>query len=67
MTNKSLDLDDERTIGIGEVEQMLALSRVTVYRYIKAGTFPEGFKIGGGRRRWYLRDVKSYLDTAARA
>ncbi len=46
--------------------QRTTLSRATVWRLCKAGTFPKPFKLGGGRAvAWLDRDINAWLEAQA--
>ena len=48
-------------LGVGELCQIVGLSRRTVYRLADAGRLPFGFKLGGSRR-WRRSEIQRWLD-----
>lgn len=47
-----------------DVERMCAISRATLYRYIKKNVFPRPIRIGPGSVRWRLSDVAKWMEDA---
>lgn len=47
------------------VTQFTSLSRATVYRRVKDGTFPKPIRIGENRVVWRYEDLESWLATCA--
>ena len=45
-----------------EVVRVTGLSPATIYRYIKAGTFPRAVKLGKRARGWRSDDVQQWID-----
>ena len=50
-----------------EVQKRTGLSRTTVYRLMRAGTFPEPIKIGPRAVRWLESEIEAYLTSRPRA
>lgn len=50
-------MNSPELVNIGTVTEMTTLSRATIYRMIKEGTFPKGFMITKSRRVWKKQDV----------
>ena len=48
-----------------DVERMCAISRATLYRYIKKNAFPRPIRIGSGSVRWRLSDVVKWMEDAS--
>ena len=49
-----------------EVLQRTGISGATMWRRIKAGTFPKPFNLGGGRAvAWLDRDISAWLEAQA--
>ncbi|ENN3349206.1 AlpA family phage regulatory protein [Salmonella enterica] len=46
-----------------QVTALTTLSRMTIWRYIKAGTFPNCIKLGPKRVAWRRKDVIEWLDS----
>lgn len=44
-----------------EVERETGLSRSTIYKRIKEGTFPVPLKIGPGSTGWRVADIEAFL------
>jgi prophage regulatory protein len=51
-----------RVIEIDEVLSMVPLSKASVYRMQKAGTFPKSRAIGANRSAWFVDDIESWLE-----
>lgn len=45
---------------VGDIASLLKVTRATIYKLIKAGTFPPGFKVGRNRR-WRVEQVIDFL------
>ena len=52
-------------LGTRDVERITGRHRCTIYRWVRAGTFPE--KRAGGGRGWLRSDVERWLHGAALA
>ena len=50
-----------------EVEQMVGLSRSTIYRLMRLEKFPLPLKIGPRARRWLKSELLEWLSTRPRA
>lgn len=50
----------DRFLRRSEVETAVGLSKVTIYRRIKAGTFPKPIPYGPGAVRWRESDVHAW-------
>jgi prophage regulatory protein len=48
-------------LNIKAVIQKTSLSQATIYRQIKAGTFPKPTKISAGRVGWYEESLNAFL------
>ena len=44
-----------------QVTTLTTLSRMTIWRYIQAGTFPNCIKLGPKRVAWRRKDVMAWL------
>ena len=49
----------DQVLGTREVERITGRHRCTIYRWVRAGTFPE--KRAGGGRGWLRSDVERWL------
>ena len=45
-----------------QVEQLVQLSRSTIYANVKAGTFPAPIRIGARAVAWRLSEVEAWLE-----
>lgn len=48
-------------IRLSEVLQTVGLSRPTVYRMVKAGVFPQQFKLGTAAVGWLRAEVEQWI------
>jgi prophage regulatory protein len=48
-----------------EVQRRLTLDRVTIWRKVRAGTFPEPIKISENRIAWREADVEAFIAECA--
>ncbi|WP_071703535.1 helix-turn-helix transcriptional regulator [Escherichia coli] len=46
-----------------QVTTLTTLSRMTIWRYIQAGTFPNCIKLGPKRVDWRRKDVMAWLES----
>ncbi|EIX1762584.1 AlpA family phage regulatory protein [Cronobacter sakazakii] len=46
-----------------QVITITTLSRMTIWRYIKAGTFPDCIKLGPKRVAWRRKDIMAWLES----
>lgn len=53
--------DLDRILGIDEVVRLSGLSPATVWRAIKAGTFPAPVRISARRVGWRASDIRSWI------
>lgn len=54
-------------IRLSEVLQTVGLSRPTVYRMVKAGAFPQQFKLGTAAVGWLRAEVEQWIAERAYA
>ena len=54
----------DRMLKLNEVEKIAALSRSTIYLYVKRGTFPAPVKLGLRSVGWKESQVKDWMDAA---
>lgn len=50
-----------------EVEARTALSRTSIYRLMREGSFPEPIRIGERAVRWRASELEAWLDDRPRA
>ena len=55
--------DIDRLLRRDEVEKRTALARTTIYRKMRAGTFPLPLKISERAVRWRSRDIDRYIES----
>lgn len=48
------------------VGNLVPVGSSTLWRWIKAGQFPQPFKLGPGVTAWRVEDVRAWLDERAR-
>ena len=49
-------------LRIGRVMERTGLSRTTIWRMVKAGTFPKPVELGSRARGWRSKDVDKWLE-----
>lgn len=54
-------MTEERLLTAKEVQKRTGLSRTTIYRYVRNGTFPEPRKLSAGAIRWNSSVIESYI------
>lgn len=52
---------DDEIITIDEVIAKTSLGKTTIYRQMKAGTFPKQVNLGGQRVGWLKSDITRWL------
>lgn len=45
--------------------QRFEVSRTTIWRWVKAGTFPKPVKLAGGTTRWRTEDIEAWENQQA--
>jgi prophage regulatory protein len=55
------DLRDDQFVKRKAVEQLTSLSRATLYRKIRKGTFPRGEPIADNRVGWRVKVLRDWL------
>jgi excisionase family DNA binding protein len=55
-----------RVLDIGDVAEVLGVSRPTVYQWMAAGNFPQPRQLSIGRSGWLIDDIRQYLETRPR-
>ena len=58
---------DDRLLRLSEVRTRTALARTTIYRKMRAGSFPEPLKVGVRAVRWRESEIDSWLASRPRA
>jgi prophage regulatory protein len=57
---------NHQALKLPQVMERTTLSRATVWRFCKAGTFPKPFNLGGGHAvAWLERDINAWLEAQA--
>ena len=51
----------DRLLRRREVEQMVGLSRTSIYRLMDSGDFPHPIRVGPRAVRWRLRDIEQWM------
>ena len=51
----------DRLLRRREVEQMVGLSRTSIYRLMDSGDFPHPIRVGPRAVRWRLRDIEEWM------
>lgn len=51
----------EKFLRTKQVEEQLGVSRITLWRWEKAGTFPKRFYIGPNTSGWFQKDIDKFL------
>ena len=57
----------EQLLPRGEVERRTGLSRSSLYREMRRGSFPEPFRVGPKAVRWRLSEVEQWIDGLQRS
>lgn len=58
---KMTDRSKDSLLRLAEVKARTALSRTTINRRIKAGTFPRPTPISAGLIAWYMSDIDAWV------
>ena len=56
-----------RLLGINEVAELTGVSKITIYRRIKADTFPKPVKVGIRAVRWDADEIEQWKSELPRA
>ncbi len=59
--------DNDRLIRRTEVEQRAGISTSTLYRAMRAGKFPEPYRVGPHAVRWSLAEIEQWRAALPRA
>ncbi|MBD1389269.1 AlpA family phage regulatory protein [Neiella sp. HB171785] len=57
----------QQFLSLKEVCTLVGLSRATLYRMIKKGTFPRGVQISERRMAWHIDVVQRWIDDRLQA
>ena len=57
----------DRLLTRAEVESITTLSRSSLYRKMRSGTFPEPIRIGDRAVRWRESEILDFIDSRPRA
>ena len=57
----------DRLLRREEVESRVGLSRTTLYRKMREGSFPEPVQVGARAVRWPAREIEAWLACRPRA
>ena len=57
----------DRLLSLKEVKTRCGLSRSSVYRMMRGGSFPEPLRVGLRAVRWREREIEDWLETRPRA
>ena len=60
-------LSPDRLLRRTEVERRIGLSRATIYRQMRQGTFPEPIKVGPNAVRWPESEIEEWISQCPRA
>ena len=58
---------ENRILRLGEVMRLTGLSKTTIYRRYRDGTFPRPLKLGPQSIGWRRREILEWLDSLPRA
>ncbi len=56
------ELTPASIVDVTEVVELTTLSRATIYRKMKAGTFPSNRQLNANRSGWRFADVQAWLE-----
>ncbi len=59
--------DQDMLLTRREVERLTGLSRSTIYRKMREGTFPVPLKVSERAVRWRESDIRAYVDSRPRS
>ncbi|MCY4156228.1 MAG: AlpA family phage regulatory protein [Gammaproteobacteria bacterium] len=55
---------ETQLLRVGQVIEILGISRTTLHRMVKEKRFPKPIELGPQARRWRIKDVQAWLDSA---
>jgi len=53
-----------RLIRLAEVKRRTGMSTSTIYRWMRAGSFPQSHRIGGHIAAWSEAEIEGWIDAA---
>jgi prophage regulatory protein len=56
------ELTPSSIVDVTDVQELTTLSRATIYRKMKAGTFPSNRRLNANRAGWRFADVQAWLE-----
>ena len=62
-----MSTDQDVLLTRPEVERRTGLSRSTIYRKMRDGTFPVPLKVSARAVRWRESDIRAYVDSRPRS
>ena len=62
----SKDRSNDRAIRAPDVMDITGMSRPLIYKEIRAGRFPKGFKLTKKCRAWWESDIRANIEARAR-
>jgi prophage regulatory protein len=54
-------------LTLGEVRSRVKLSKVTIYRKVKAGTFPAQYELSANRVGWKESEIDAWCESRVRS
>ena len=57
----AMDTTEDRLLRRAEVERLVGMPTSTLYRAMRAGRFPEPFRVGFKAVRWSKREVERWI------
>ena len=65
--NKQTGIALPRVLPLDAVLQTIGVARSTIWRWTKAGEFPQPIRLGPGRVGWRADEVGAWIDSRERA
>ena len=59
------DLPDSALVNVSEIQALAGRSRASIWRDVREGRLAQPHKVGPNSTRWYVRDVRRYLNGGA--
>ena len=53
--------NEDRLLRLRDVCEIVAVGRSTIWRWVRAGTFPEPIRVGGSAVRWRLSTIQKWM------
>lgn len=60
-------ISEDRLLTRSEVEQRVGLGRTAIYRAMRAGEFPEPYRVGRTAVRWSQREIEAWIASLPRS